>query len=385
MKDRPIKILVFCSYFYPHEGGVEKYVSKLFKDLKSKDAVIDVTIVTANTERSVGYEVRDGFKIYRLPCWHMLNDTYPVIKPSGWSTLKKLSPEGSNKYDFVITNTRFFNTSFLGLCFSKKHKIPLIHIEHGTCHSSLLNPISKSINVLYDHTIGRYIIKHCYRLVAISDAAKRFCQHLYKKDKTFIVRNSIEAKSFNQASTRNIIKTKKSLGIKDEKIIIFVGRLIFAKGVQDLLNATKDMQEVKVLIIGDGNHSEYLKSMNKNVLFLGRMNQEQIIKYLSIADIFVNPSYSEGLPTSVLEAGAIGLPIIATDVGGTREIIDDGLNGFLIKPKGVELLRDKISLLLEDQRLCSKFSIAIKRKIYKEFDWAIARKAMLNLLKIRKV
>ena len=370
------KILVFCAYFYPHEGGVETYVRELFGHEKE----LDVTIVTCNTEDAKFFEEKDGFHIYRLDSWHMLGAAYPVVKLGGWKQLKRLD---SVRFDYVFSNTRFFNISYVAYRFAKRNNIPFIHIEHGTNHSKLTNVFSRFVNIVYDHTIGRQIIKNCFKLVTISDAAKRFCDHIYKRD-SIQIRNSIDTKNFIRRPLKKIIALKKKLSIKDEKVIVYVGRLIYAKGVQDLLEAVTDIPNIRVLIIGDGNYSDVLKKRflpDPRLLFFGKRNSSEIIDYLSISDLFVNPSYAEGLPTSVLEAGAIGLPIIATDVGGTREIIDDAKNGYLIKPKDIAALTDRITILLKDNKKSAKFSSEIRKKIVKEFDWKIAKKVLIGLVK----
>ena len=100
---------------------------------------------------------------------------------------------------------------------------------------------------------------------------------------------------------------------------------------------------------------DILTEMNieNEVIFTGRVEPQKIHKYYQAADIFVLPSYTEGLPVSVLEAMACGLPIVATDVGGTPEIITDGFNGFLIPP-------------MNEKELCKKLRVLIADKIYRE-------------------
>ncbi len=254
-------------------------------------------------------------------------------------------------------------------------------------HSPIKNPLFRFGGVIYDHTIGRSIIKKSNKLVGISHASEEFVKHLYPKAKTVCIYNSINTKSFSKSTHNEQQKLKKRLGIKNERIIVFVGRLIFAKGAQDLLEAVKSIndtdkkEKIKVIIIGNGNYLSELKKNYPWATYVGQKEPSEIIEYLSIADIFVNPSYAEGLPTSVLEAGAIGVPIIATDVGGTKEIIDDGENGFLIQPKDINELRGKIGELLYNDKLRKRFAEAICKKITKEFDWSVSRKKFEKVLK----
>jgi len=103
--------------------------------------------------------------------------------------------------------------------------------------------------------------------------------------------------------------------------------------------------------------------------FVGEKNTAGVRDVLAQADLFVNPSYGEGLPTSVLEAGAMGLPVIATDVGGTKEIIDNGENGYLIRPGNVKSLRSKIQSLLKNKKTGERFGKALQKKVRSHFDW----------------
>jgi len=377
-----MNIAVFCAYFYPHMGGVEKYVENLFKDLKG----INLTIITSNSENVSVHEHKFGMDIYRFKCWNLVGETYPVIKPSEYKNIEKLFKDNANnrKFDCIITQTRFFNTSLIGCRIARKYNIPLIHFEHGTEHSPIKNPLAHQFGILYDHTLGRYIIKNSSKCIGISHASEKFIKHLYKNAKTTCIYNSVDVKNVSAVSKTTFKQKqamKKSLGIKDEKIIMFAGRIILAKGVQDLLEAAKDVPNVKVLIMGNGNYLPTLKKKYPWAVFLDDTRWEQIMKHMGIADIFVNPSYAEGLPTLVLEAGALGVPIIATDVGGTREIIDDGKNGFLVKPREVGVLKEKILKLVSDSKLRSRFSANIRRKVASEFDWSTSRKKLIITLK----
>ncbi len=369
-----MNIIIFCAYFHPHEGGVEKYVQNLFFDIKD----VNVTIITSNSENVKPFEQKFGMNIYRFKCWHLMNKTNPIIKPYEYKKINKILLD--KKFDYVITQTRFFNTSLIGCYLAKKHNIPLIHFEHGTKHSPIKNPVLNKLGEVYDHTIGRYIIKNSSICVGISNASCEFIKHLYSKTKKVeCIYNSVDTSKFVKTSLLEQKKLKKKLGIRNEKVILFVGRIIFAKGVQDLLVATSSMRNIKVLIIGNGNYLTELKTTYPNAIYLGQRNEKEIISYLSISDIFVNPSYAEGLPTSILEAGALGISIIATDVGGTKEIIENGVTGELINAKDIDTLKNKINKVLKDPKLRHKYAKNVKKKIEENFDWE------KNKLKLKKI
>jgi glycosyltransferase involved in cell wall biosynthesis len=89
---------------------------------------------------------------------------------------------------------------------------------------------------------------------------------------------------------------------------------------------------------------------------------------LSLSDLFVLPSYSEGLPVSVLEAMATGLPVISTDVGGLREILRDGENAFLVPPAKPEQLAEKIGICMQDRPLAIRLATRARQDVINEFD-----------------
>lgn len=365
-----MRIAVFTAYFYPHKGGIERYVHEIYRRLVTKG--IEVDVVTSNTNNAPREEVFDGIQIYRLDCWHILGETFPVPKINV-NFIKVMQILNKKSYSFINTQTRFFILSFIGLLYGKLRGIKVIHTEHGTQHSFLSNPITNRLSKIYDHTIGYLVMRYADYNVAISDASGEFSKHLGARHYT-IVYNGTDTTKFKRRQTD--LRSRLRIDTAD-LIITFVGRLIEAKGVQDLIETFKEISQshkVKLLIIGSGNYSQELKKMaadNPDVLFVGEKSEEEIINFLSITDIFVNPSYSEGLPTSVLEAASCGCSIIASDVGGTREIICDGENGILFQKKNNNDLRKKLQTLIEAQTIREQYGIRARDMAISEFDWEI--------------
>ena len=160
------------------------------------------------------------------------------------------------------------------------------------------------------------------------------------------------------------------------KRLIFVGRLVYAKGVQDLLVAFSRLERknLKLMIVGGGSYKSALKNIvdkleiNKSVSFKGELDRIECLKLMSKSDIFINPSYSEGLPTSVLEAGALGMPVIATDVGGTKDIINPQ-TGILVSKKDICQLCNAINFMISNKKQRHKYQENITQFIKSNFDW----------------
>jgi len=358
------RILIFAAYFIPHRGGYENYILNLSLRLIKEGYKVD--IFTNNTENTKAFENIKGIGVYRVPCYHLLHKTFPV--PKIFKTLQMLKKLREKEYTIINCHTRFFITCLWALYFSWKQKVKLLHIEHGTCHSSLENKMVATIAKFYDHTLGWLIIKKSWKVAGVSEAAAQFVKHLCNRQ-TLVIHNGVDTTFFKKTKTN----LKQRLGIKDKKVITFVGRLIHAKGIHNLFDAVNGLN-VAVLIVGKGNYLQTLKTKAKTIqkakiLFLGEKNDKEIREILSVSDLFVNPSYSEGLPTNVLEAGAMGLPIIATDVGGTSEIITNNKNGLLIKPGDVKTLQKNIKQLLGNTKLSNQFGKRSREKVEKLFNW----------------
>ncbi|MCP5062694.1 MAG: glycosyltransferase family 4 protein [Ignavibacteriae bacterium] len=154
-------------------------------------------------------------------------------------------------------------------------------------------------------------------------------------------------------------------------VIISTGRLIERKGYHFLLEAIKPIREkVEVRLIGDGNQKEeLLETVRKNelnVYFLGIYKQEDLPAELNKADVFILPSMNEGMSNSVLEAMACGLPVIATNVGGSDELIKN--NGYIIKKTNIHSITDAIKKYLLNKSLLSEHG-KNSRKIAKKLSW----------------
>ncbi len=338
-----MRILVFSSYFLPHKGGVENYVYQTARRLVKHGH--KVWVVTSKLKGMKAREKIDGIDVVRVPAFDVLPDRLPL--PFITSITKKIGV-----VDIVITNTRFYPLSLFGGLYARKHGIPWLHVEHGSKQVAYANLVVNATAKLVDATAGRWILRNAV-VAGVSKASCSFAERLGAKS-CLVLYNGVDTKFFDG-------RLKKHKGFR----IAFVGRLIKEKGVQDLLKAVKDL-DVEVVVVGKGPFEQELKKLGGK--FVGEKDSAGVRDVLSACDILVNPSYGEGLPTSVLEAGAMGLPVVATDVGGTSEIIEDGRNGFLVHPGNVSELRKSIKKLLNAD-LCKKMGKNLQKTVKQKFDW----------------
>jgi len=264
----------------------------------------------------------------------------------------------------------------LGLIFAKLKKAPLVHTEHGTKHSVVPNKVVDLISRAYDHTIGTLILKSASRNIGISEAVCQFLKHLGAAN-IQLVHNGIDTTVFRRQEDTNY---RQKLCLGDDAIVItFVGRLIYAKAVQDLIAVFPRIKEAapnaRLLIVGDGPYRATLENLahqaacGRDILFLGQKNQAELVYILSATDIFVNPSYSEGLPTSVMEAASVGVAVIATDVGGTGEIVRNYETGMVVKAGDIGQLEQKLRELVTNAELRKRLGANARMFVEQEFGW----------------
>ncbi|OIP25421.1 hypothetical protein AUK11_00560 [bacterium CG2_30_37_16] len=357
-----MKILFISSFYKPHNGGVEQYIFNLSQEL-IKDGH-QVTVLCCNTEKVRQEEKIKGVKIIRLSCFKspFVGSQFPLLKPS----LKniKLFKKTFNNQDIVNIHVRFYILSFVSVLYARFKKIRVFATEHGSCHTWLNNPFLNIIARTCDHTLGTLFFKLSNGVIATSKAAGEFTKHLGAKNYS-IIYNSIDPKNF--------------IGkLQPENQIIFIGRLVEQKGIWDLVEVfekiSPDFPKLKLVVIGDGPEKKKLeKKKNPKILLLGNISNKKVIQNLYRSNLFVNPSYSEGISTTILEALACNVPVIATDTGGTKEI--PGI--ILYKPRNLKSLQKKIINVLSNQELKTNTFEIIKEK----FSWEIQ---YLNFIKLCK-
>ena len=156
--------------------------------------------------------------------------------------------------------------------------------------------------------------------------------------------------------------------------LLFVGRLVAAKGVCFLLETIARIDDAILDIAGDGPERKFLEAkaaslgISRRVHFLGYRSQAQVRELLRQADVFVMASFAEGLPVVLMEAMAAGVPVVATRIAGIPELVDDGRNGFLVPPGDPAKAATAVCQLLEDAGLRNRFAIAGRHKVEREFN-----------------
>lgn len=160
--------------------------------------------------------------------------------------------------------------------------------------------------------------------------------------------------------------------------LLYTGRLAVAKGLPVLLESIAQLKslhpDLELLIVGDGGDRRDLEAQVQRlaiadqVTFLGYQSQAEVRQWLQQVDVFVLPSFAEGVPVSLMEAMAAGLPVVTTRIAGVAELVEDGSSGFLVPPGDSQTLGDRLHRLLVDPELRHRFGQAGRAKVQREFN-----------------
>lgn len=260
----------------------------------------------------------------------------------------------------------------MALLFAKRRRLTWFHIEHGSDFVQLNSWWKSAVARLYDLTFGRLVFRSSSQNIAISVAAAEFIKK-FDPRATPIIHRGVEVAEILAVKPDHATAKR----YQGKTILAFVGRLFDGKGVLDLLSALPKLKNPNwvCFIIGDGPQRATLEQevarlkLTKQVIFWGNKPRLEAIALLKTASIFINPSYTEGLPTSVVEAALAGCAIVATDVGGTNEIITNNQDGLLIAPKQPNQIVAALDRLMNNPSEQKQFAKKAETRCSAHFDW----------------
>lgn len=341
-----MSILVLSPFFRPNVGGAETHLNDLCEFFRAKHKVFVVTYQPLTSKiKSQNIEISENLEIFRLP-WFSGTlffdlEKYPIL-------------------EFLYLTPALL--SFSLLFFARRRKeINVIH-AHGlnaTLIAKFLGKLFGKRVVTTVHTVYNVgplmsrMIKWVYIsssvILALSERSKLNLMQLgIPENKIKISRQWVDQNKFKPLHYNHF---KREKGLDQTFVVLFVGRLIEAKGIRILLEvASKMEQNIVFLFLGDGPLKSVTKNAahsHSNIAFVGKVSEEDLIKYYNIADVFVIPSTQvEGAPRVAMEALSCGVPVLASNKGCLPDLINPNV-GWLIEPS-VECFLEKILQILEN-------------------------------------
>jgi glycosyltransferase involved in cell wall biosynthesis len=358
-----MKIAQVAPYFYPHIGGVETHVYNLAKGLLKEGH--EVTVYTSQVKGSKENEIYEGINIKRAKPLTTIFTT-PVTPKLKQRILH-------DKHDIIHAHYPPPLASHYAAKASKKNKTPFILTYH--CDLVLPKFYGSALTSFYRSSLGRRTLKITKEVIVTTKTYAATSRDLWNI-KPIVIPNAIDPSKFNPKGVGDYVRKKHDLN--DSKMILYVGRLKYHKGLEYLIESAQYTEaDVKYVLVGGGEFKQRLKSLtnekklNDRIIFAGEVANSELPQYYSACDIFVLPSVSrlEAFGIVGLEAMASAKPVIISDIPGVREVIEEGVCGLLSEPMNPKDLGSKITQLLSDPGLMRKMGEAGRKKVLEEFTW----------------
>ncbi|USS41432.1 glycosyltransferase family 4 protein [Thermococcus aggregans] len=326
-----MRILVI-GHYPPHKGGVANHTDNLVKELRKRHEVYVLTygpITPREFERELVYQVR-------VPPVFGLRGVLFVIL----AFLKILKLHKKLKFDLIHAHY-VGTTSYAGVLAKKKLNIPLITTAHGS-----------DLDFMSKLPLGRYFVRESLSksdmIIAVSHYLKKRALDLGAR-KINVIPNGIRK-----------LKPKKAV----KRYITFIGALTYYKDPETFIRLAEHFPKEKFLIVGDGPLMGELKNKAPpNVKFLGY--RTDIENVLAESKMLVVPSLREGFGLVIVEANLLGVPVVGRAVGGIKELIRDGKNGYFFKD--FDELLEKVRLLLDNKKALKMGRTG--RRISEKYAW----------------
>ncbi len=394
--------------FLPPWGGVGVYSLNLIKEL-SEYSDIDIHVITPRRgkfydEKKIEDVFGKRIKVHQIS---EANDDFFYnfkFQIAVYKNFEKLN----KKYKFDIVHSA--NLVQMPDIFIKfKTSVPSLVTAHTTIKGQVRGFLKSNKNFFKMATSEKgsilaypiiYMLEKIYlrktkNLITVSNKfAREFIKYGYKGN-VYVTHNGISTNLFNYEKIKNPYVEFPELKKVKYPIILFAGRIITQKGIEVFVKAIKRLQNKKVhfVIAGRGDVKRFKKLLKKYNIkdekydYLGFVENHKLPSLYKISSIFVLPSYYENFPISLLEAMSMKCCCIATDVGAVDEIIDNKINGIIIKPGSSKDLARNISSVLNNEKMRVRMAEKGFKKIINNFDsktMAIKTKKIYEKIALKK-
>lgn len=372
-----MKILMLTWEYPPRVvGGISRVVHDLSKRL-IKDGH-EVTVVTYRDGDVPEFEDDKGVKVYRVDNY-MINPNNFIdwIMQLNFNMIAKVNQLIAENGEFDVIHAHDWLVAYAAKTIKNSYNIPLVATIHATeagRNSGIHDDTQRYINdtewmLTYEAT----------EVIVNSNYMKNELQRLFGLpfEKINVVPNGVNLTTFN--NIERDYEFRRKFAMDNEKIILFMGRLVYEKGVQHLISAMPKIlngyHDAKLVIAGKGGMLDELKEqvysmeISDKVCFAGYQSGKDVAKMYKAADISVFPSTYEPFGIVALEAMLAERPIVVSDIGGLNEIVQHRENGMKSYAGNPNSIADSILELLYDHQLYDNVVRKAKNKVRNEYNW----------------
>lgn len=374
----PMKILMLTWEYPPRiVGGIARVVNDLSKRL-IKDGH-EVTVVTYREGNAPYFEDDKGVKVYRIDNY-MINPNNFIdwIMQMNFNMVAKASEIIASEGKFDVIHAHDWLVAYAAKTLKNSYDTPIVSTIHATesgRNSGIHDETQRYINdtewmLTYEST----------EVIVNSNYMKRELQSLFGLpfEKINVVPNGINVNMFS--GIERDYEFRRKYALDNEKIILFMGRLVYEKGIQHLISAMPKIlagyHDAKLVIAGKGGMTNELKvqvnsmGISNKVYFTGYMDSKQVCKMYKCADVSVFPSTYEPFGIVALEAMLSGTPVVVSDIGGLNEIVEHRENGMKSYAGNPNSIADSILELLYNPQLSQEVVKKARNMVKNEYNWA---------------
>lgn len=355
--------MLVSPYFYPHVGGVENHVRHLAKRLAERK--IEVTVLTSLLKGCNEDEDFEGYHVHRVKPVATIFRT-PIV-PGIKKYIKEKKP--------VLVHAH------------SPPPLPPYHAARSCdnnliltyhCDEDIPTIFGDIIVSIYRNTFGKYTVKKAKRVIASTLSYAKTSRSLWFRS-VDIVPMAVDLEIFHPGMDTSTLKKEligRGMIAEEDKIVLFVGRLVAHKGLEQLIESAEKV-DAKFLIVGNGPLREKLereireRNLEKKVKLVGSVEDGLLPFYYNLCDVFVLPSFSrlEAFGIVLLEAMACSKPIVTSDIPGSRELITEGYNGLLAEPLNPDNLTEKINYLISNEKIGERMGKNGRRLVEEKYNW----------------
>ena len=374
-----MKILMLTWEYPPRVvGGISKVVYDLSHKMVKEGN--EVTVVTYKDGDNVKYYENDkGVEVYRVDNYMIRpNNFIDWIMQLNFNMITKANEIINKNGKFDVIHAHDWLVAYISKSIKESYNIPLISTIHAT--------ESGRNSGIHDET-QRYINDSEWMLtyessevIVNSNYMKNEVQRLFglPYDKINVIPNGVNLQLFSNVNVD--YDFRRQYAMDNEKIILYVGRLVYEKGIQNLIAAMPKIldryHDSKLIICGRGGMIDDLREQVKylgidnKVYFAGYCDSKKMQKMYKCADVAVFPSTYEPFGIVAIESMLSGTPTIVSDVGGLNEIVEHGVTGMKSYAGNANSIADSVLALLFDPKLCANISQNAIKKVKENYNWA---------------
>jgi glycosyltransferase involved in cell wall biosynthesis len=342
----PLRVAMIIQGYLPKLGGAEQQLAGLAPRLMA--AGVEVHVLTRRYPGLEKFEIINGVPVHRLPIpGPKLFDSL-VFMAAALRLLARLQPDVIHAHELLSpTTTALAARRLLGVPVVAK---VLRGGELGDLARLRRNPLSATRIPAMAREVDRFI-------VISREIDRELAEIGVPTERRVFIPNGVDTQRFIPAAEEQRRALRASLGAPQGAVVLYAGRLSPEKNLHLLANVWQSLHNrfptAELWIVGKGEEENTLRGFTSaGVRLLGY--QPDVLPYLQAADLFVLPSQAEGLSNALLEALACGLPVVATAVGGSVDVIETGRNGLLVPPGDAAALQGALQALLSDPQECSQ-------------------------------